>query len=159
MKKIILPLAVLLSLSACAQSSHLDQYFSRYNTDGVQVELSSFMLTMQFSDKPSDKDGDWLKKVSYVRCWSIDSARNLSGEELAALDKSLKLDNFEEWFTARKGKSRLELVSRKEKSGQEDIVCVIAGENGSGLCFHIKGHFTAKDLAQMEHSFADKAQD
>ena len=162
MKKLSLPLLIsLITFSACAQSSHLDKFYDQYHAanDGDGID-PSFLFNLSFAfhtrDNQDQKAGNWTRKITSVRCLVIDSKKtpNATGE-WSDLSSSLRADHFEEWFSVRKGKGRVQLLSRDDKDNMEDIACVIAGDDGGGLFFHLKGHFTAADKARMEAALQD----
>lgn len=157
MKKITFPLLILLvAFSACAQPSHLDRFFHRYQnkSDGESNDSFNpgFLFSASFSGKGSgDKDDSWMHKVTSVRCFIIDGKKTpAAGQEWADLSASLKADNYEEWFSVKKGQGRVQLLSLDGKDNQEDIACLLVGDDGGGLFFHLRGHFTAADKARMQ---------
>jgi Domain of unknown function (DUF4252) len=155
MKKLTFPLLILVAFSACAQPAHLDKFYQKYhakedNKDGFDP---GFLFTASFSGSHNsdDKDDNWLKKVTSVRCLIIDGKKAVDPtDEWNDLSASLRADHFEEWFSVRKGKGRVQLLSRDDRDNMEDIACVIVGDDGGGLFFHLRGHFTAADKARME---------
>jgi hypothetical protein len=167
-KSLATPLLILLvSFTACAQHSSLDQFYEKYHSTGNKDDISfdpSFLLNISFNGSnpaspagsAKDKPTDWSRKITSLRCLSIDAAH---AQEWADLSRTLKKDNFEEWFSVRKGKGRLQLLSRDGKEGPEEVVCLIVGEEGNGLFFHLRGHFTATDKARMQISLQDQYHD
>ena len=154
MKKLTLPLLILVTFSACAQPAHLDKFYQKYhalqdNKDGFDP---GFLFTASFSGShDSDDKNNWLSKVTSVRCLIIDGKKAVDPmQEWNDLSASLRADHFEEWFSVRKGKGRVQLLSLDNKDNLEDIACVIVGDDGGGLFFHLRGHFTAADKARME---------
>ncbi|HXB95620.1 MAG TPA: DUF4252 domain-containing protein [Puia sp.] len=156
MYKMMLPLMVLLTtVSACAQSPHLDEFYRKYHdgADGVdKVSMDpGFLFSASFSGNSDDTGKSWMHRITSVRCLIIDGKKSTMGErEWSDLGASLQADRFEEWFSARKGKSRFQLLSRDGKDNLEDIACLIIGDDGGGLFFHLRGHFTAADKARIE---------
>ena len=166
MKKIHLPVAILIvtfSLTACAQSSHLDRFYEQYHNAGGDTNIGldpGFLLSASFSgnnsgsnsDKNSDgQEGSWLKRVTGVHCLIIDGKKTPdASKEWADLSSSLRADHFEEWFSVRKGQGRVQLLSRDKGDVMEEIACLIVGDDGGGLFFHLRGHFSAADRAKME---------
>jgi hypothetical protein len=165
MKKLTFPLLILAAFSAltgftaCAQPAHLDKFYEKYhamqdNKDGFDP---GFLFTASFSGShDSDDKNNWLSKVTSVRCLIIDGKKAVDPtQEWSDLSASLSADHFEEWFSVRKGKGRVQLLSRDDKDNMEDIACVIVGDDGGGLFFHLRGHFTAADKARMEAALQD----
>lgn len=155
MKKMMLPLLVLVTaLSACAQSSHLDNFYRRYDNGADGNDLFSgnagFLFRASFSGNNENKDEDWMHKITAIRCLIIDGKNTAANREWAELGASLQADHFEEWFSARKGKSKFQLLSHDGKNSLEDVACLIIGDDGGGLFFHLRGHFTAEDKAKLE---------
>ena len=156
MKKFGFPLVILLvTFSACAQSSHLDRFYEQYhnaNADGNMGPGPGFLLSASFSgDHSGSEDGSWLKRVTAVRCLVIDGKKTPDvAKEWADLSSSLRADHFDEWFSARRGQGRVQLLSRDKGNVMEEIACLIVGDDDSGLFFHLRGHFTAEDRARME---------
>ena len=97
-KPITFPLLMLLvSFSACAQTSHVDQFYQKYqdtkkDKDGIEGGGWQFNFTGSGSSKSTD---DWFSKVSFLHCLSIDAAQ---AQEWSDLNRSISKDNFEEWF-------------------------------------------------------------
>ncbi len=165
MKKLTFPLLILaITFSACAQSSHLDKFYQQYHdtADGLGID-PTFLFSASFSgnkdnngdgnsnDGKADKDGNWMHKITAIRCMIIDGKKAPhAAKEWSDLTASLRADNFEEWFSIRKGTGRVQLLSRDKKDVTEEIACLIVGDDGSGLFFHLRGHFTAADRARME---------
>src|ERR1700734_2254323 len=155
MKKITFPLLILVAFSACAQPAHLDKFYQKYhsaedNKDGFDPGL---LFTASFSGSHNSDDAadNWLHKITSLRCLIIDGKKAVDPtQEWNDLSASLRADHFEEWFSVRKGKGRVQLLSRDDKDNMEDIACVIAGDDGGGIFFHLRGHFTAADKARME---------
>jgi uncharacterized protein DUF4252 len=159
MKKLTFPLLILVAFSACAQPAHLDKFYQKYhamqdNKDGFDP---GFLFTASFSGgHDSDDKNNWLSKVTSVQCLIIDGKKAVDPtQEWNDLNASLRADHFEEWFSVRKGKGRVQLLSLDNKDNMEDIACVIAGDDGGGLFFHLRGHFTAADKARMEAALQD----
>ena len=165
MKKLTFPLLILaITFSACAQSSHLDKFYEQYHdtANGLGID-PTFLFSASFSgnkdhdgdgnsnDGKADKDGNWMHKITAIRCMIIDGKKTSgAAKEWSDLTASLRADNFEEWFSIRKGTGRVQLLSRDKKDTMEEIACLIVGDDGSGLFFHLRGHFTAADRARME---------
>jgi Domain of unknown function (DUF4252) len=159
MKKLTFPLLILVAFSACAQPAHLDKFYQKYhamqdNKDGFDP---GFLFTASFSGgHDSDDKNNWLSKVTSVKCLIIDGKKAVDPtQEWNDLNASLRADHFEEWFSVRKGKGRVQLLSLDNKDNMEDIACVIVGDDGGGLFFHLRGHFTAADKARMESALQD----
>jgi hypothetical protein len=162
MQKIIFPLALLMiSLTACAQESHLDQFYHKFNDaseDGVNGSINpAFLLSMSGSLNTGSADSaknQWIRKITHIRFLSIDGAKTpATSQEWSELTRSLKDDEFEEWFSVREGKGTVRVLSRDGKDGQEEVVCVIGDKDGSGLVFQLKGRFSAADKARMMGAF------
>ena len=99
----------------------------------------------------SDKEGNWMHKITAIRCMIIDGKKTPNATaEWSDLTHALRADRFEEWFSIRKGTGRVQLLSRDKGDTMEEIACLIVGDDGSGLFFHLRGHFTAADRARME---------
>jgi hypothetical protein len=156
MQKMTLPLLLLLTaFTACAQPSHLDEFFRKYHSGGdgntnISVD-PGFLFSASFAPNANDSDKGWMHKISSIRCLIIDAKNSTtSGREWADLASSLQADRFEEWISIRKGKSRFQLLSRDGRDNQKDIACLIIGDDGGGLFFHLRGHFTDADKARIE---------
>jgi hypothetical protein len=110
-----------------------------------------FLFSASFAPNANDSDKGWMHKITSIRCLIID-AKNSSagGREWTDLASSLHADRFEEWISIRKGKSRFQLLSRDGQDKQKDIACLIVGDDGGGLFFHLRGHFTDADKARIE---------
>jgi hypothetical protein len=99
----------------------------------------------------SGEDGNWMHKITAIRCLIIDGKKTPNAaNEWSDLTRALRADHFEEWFSIRKGTGRVQLLSRDKGDTMEEIACLIVGDDGSGLFFHLRGHFTAADRARME---------
>lgn len=162
MQKLLFPLVLfLISLTACAQESHLDQFYHKFNsTDegGINGSISpSFLLSMSGSFNVGGGDStknEWLRKVTQIRFLSIDAAKTpAASQEWSELTRSLKDDEFEEWFSVRQGKGTVRVMSKERKDGQEEVVCVVVDKDGSGLVFQLRGRWTAADKARMQDAF------
>src|ERR1700709_964445 len=124
MQKLLFPLALLLvTFTACAQSSSLDQFYQKFNTgDGNGSINPAFLLNISGQDQHSDSSG-WLKKITVVRFMTIDAAKTpAASQEWSELTRSLKADHFEEWMSVHKGKGDFRLMSKDRKDGQEEVV-------------------------------------
>jgi|ERR1700744_3030059 len=163
MQKFLFPLALLvISLTACAQESRLDQFYHKFNsTDegGINGSISpAFLLNMSGSFNVGSADSvknRWIRKITQIRFLSIDGAKTPAvSEEWSELTRSLKDDAFEEWFSIREGKGTVRVLSKDGKDGQEELVCVVVDKDGSGLVFQLKGKFSAADKAQIQHAFS-----
>jgi len=157
MKTLILPLlALLVTLQACAQSSHLDKFYQHYHTQqqGDNGFDPGLLLNVSLSGhlgKSDSNDDNWMQRITSIHCLIIDGKKSPNAHhEFHDLDESLKADHFEEWFSIRKGEGRAQLMSRDGKESMEEVVCLIVGDDDSGLFFHLRGHFTAADKARME---------
>ncbi len=169
-KPISFPLLMLLvSFTACAQSSNLDRFYQKYQGASHQDKSGieggwNFSFTSSGDSKVSSRNeeaagqsaDDWFHKVSFIHCLSIDSTQT---REWSDLSRSLSKDDFEEWVSVRHGKGRFQLLSRDGKDGLEDVVCLIVGKGGNGLFFHLRGHFTAADKSRIRAAFQEKDSD
>src|ERR1700743_1342229 len=154
MKKLLFPLLILVCASACAQPSHLDQFYDKYHAAGNSGgDQSSFDPGVLFNISFSSGDtGDgWMHKVTAVHGLVLDGKKSAgAGREWNDLSDALKADHFEEWVSIRKGKGKAQLLSRDGKNDLTEVVALIVGDDNSGLFFHLRGHFTAADKARME---------
>ena len=155
MKKLTFPLLILaITFSACAQSSHLDKFYQQYHDGNTDLGVDpTFLFSASFSggDSKSESDSNWMHKITAIRCMIIDGKKTPgAAKEWSDLTASLRADRFEEWFSVRKGSGRVQLLSRDKNDTMEEIACLIVGDDGSGLFFHLRGHFTAADRARME---------
>ena len=157
----MLPLLIILAaFSACAQSSHLDEFYRKYqSSDGGGSNISvdpGLLFSASFTRNAADSEKDWTHRITSIRCLIIDGKNSAAGErEWSDLGASLKADRFEEWFSVRKGKSRFQLLSRDDKADRKEIACLIIGDDGGGLFFHMRGHFTDADKARIEAALQD----
>ena len=173
MQKLTFPLLILaFTFSACAQQSHLDKFYQQYHDTGANLGLDpNFLFSASFGGNGSndghdgnggngnndggkdndDNGGNWMHKISAIRCMIINGKKtpNAAGE-WSDLTRALRADHFEEWFAIRKGTGRVQLLSQDKGDTMEEIACLIVGDDGSGLFFHLRGHFTAADRARME---------
>jgi hypothetical protein len=152
-KPITFPLLILLvSLSACAQTSHVDEFYQKYQ-DAKKDGMEGGNWQFSFSGSGSSKSGgDWFSKLSFLHCLSIDAAQT---QEWSDLTRSISKDNFEEWFSVRHGKGRFQMLTCDGKEGIEDVVCIIVGKEGKGLFFHMRGRFSAADKERIKAAFQD----
>ena len=161
MKKLTFPLLILaLSFTACAQNSHLDKFYQQYHDSNTDLGVDpSFLFSaslngnVNFGGNGDSKDSNLLHKITAIRCLIIDGKKNHeSAREWADLSSSLRADHFEEWFSVRKGTGRVQLLSRDKGDAMEEIACLIVGDDGSGLFFHLRGHFTAADREKLQQA-------
>jgi len=167
MKKLTFPLLILaITFSACAQSSHLDKFYEQYHDTGDGLGIDpTFLFSASFSgnsgNNGDDKNGNsgkdandsnWMHKITSIRCMIIDGKKTPAAKEWSDLTSSLRADHFEEWFSVRKGTGRFQLLSRDKGDTMEQIACLIVGDDGSGLFFHLRGNFTAADRARIERA-------
>src|SRR5262245_24615691 len=73
---------------------------------------------------------DSRHKLASLNCQTIDAAH---GEELAWLSREVRKENFDELCAVRKGKGRFQLLSKDEKDGSKEFVCVLVGDEGNGI--------------------------
>lgn len=155
----MLPLLFILAgFTACAQPSHVDEFYRKYqSSDDGRLSLDPGLLfSASFSGNSADRDKDWMHKITSIRCLIIDGKNSAAGaREWADLGASLRADRFEEWVGIRKGKSRFQLLSREVRNDQMEIACLIVGDDGGGLFFHLRGHFTDADKARIEAALQD----
>ena len=156
MQKLLLPLALLLTtLSACSQNSQLDKFYDKYHAsdEGAGAFGSSFGVNATFSS--SDKKG-WLNKVTQFRMLILDTKKtpSLRGEwnELA---QSLKKDNYDDLVSIRKGEDNVRLLSKEGKDNLKEFVFFANGKDGGCVFMHIRGHFTAHDMEEIQASLQD----
>jgi hypothetical protein len=161
MKKLFTPLlAVLFTFTACAQDTHLDQFYQKFNSGENETSNGTINLSLllNLSSSSNTSDSGWWHKITLCRFIAIDSAKTAgAAKEWSELNQSLKDDHFEEWMSVRHGKEKFRMLARERKDGQEDVVCVAIDENGSGVFFHLRGHFSAADkdrigAALQEHN-------
>ncbi len=157
MKKIITPLMTLLMAVACqAQESHLDQFYQKFDAATSETTKGSMNLSLFLNLAGSDSSNSWMKKVTVCRFLAIDPQEMpKASQEWADLKQSLKDDHFEEWMSVRKGKSDFRIMAKDRKDGQEDVVCVVAGDKGGGVFFHIRGRFSTADKVRIQEMMQD----
>src|SRR5580658_2102480 len=157
MKKLITPLMILLVAVAChAQESHLDQFYQKFDAAGTETTKGSINLSLLLNLAGSDSSNSWMKKVTVCRFLTIDSLEtSRASQEWADLTQSLKDDHFEEWMSVKKGKSNFRIMTKDRKDGQEDVVCVVVGDHGGGVFFHVRGKFSAADKARSQEMMQD----
>jgi hypothetical protein len=149
---------VLAAFSACAQPSHVDEFYRKYQSsgDGNMSMDPGLLFSASFGGNSGDTGKNWIHKITSIRCLIIDGKNGAAGaREWADLGTSLRADRFEEWVSIRKGKSRFQLLSRDVRNDQKEIACLIVGDDGGGLFFHLRGHFTDADKARIEAALQD----
>lgn len=164
MHKLLLSLTIgaitLHSFSSCAQSTHLDNFYRKYQPasgeDGDKGSGSisfdpSFMLHACFSGEANKGSKGWMQKISNIRLFFVDAKKTPAArEEWSELEQSLNQDKFEELFVVRKGTDRMRLLSKDSKSDQKEVAFLVVGQDGNGMFFHFRGHFTSKDLESLQ---------
>lgn len=149
------------TLSACAQESGLDKFYNKYKHSG-QMDGSisidpGFLLNASFSSGGnSDEKEGWMHKVTRIRVLILDGKKTpLAGEDLKALNRSLRSEQYEELVSVRKGKDNVQLLEKACKDGLKEIVFLAAGEDGGGLFIEFRGNFTARDLEKIQSAIQD----
>jgi hypothetical protein len=163
-KSLFFPLLmVLVSFTACAQSSHVDEFYRKYQDmekgkDGNEGGWNfNFSNSGTFTASKSEQSaGDWLSKVSFIRCLHIQADQ---AQEWSDLNRSISRDKFDELFSVNKGKHLFKMLTRDGQEGVEDVVCLLSGEDGKGVFFHLRGRFTAEDRKQIQAAFQKKEGD
>ena len=179
MHKLLFSLAIAsISLTSCAQDSHLDKFYRKYQSaaaspsgsigsdkaspgktnitissdNGSSLSLDpSFMLNACFPATDNSAASGWVHKMTNLRLIILDGEKNASAmQEWTELEQSLKQDQFEELLTIRKGSDRVRLLSKEGAEGMKQVAFLVAGKDGSGLFFHFRGHFTEKDMASIQ---------
>jgi hypothetical protein len=158
MKKFITPLFALIVAASCqAQENHLDKFYQKFDNEGSETVKGSINLALLMNFGDHDSSDGWMKKVTMCRFLTFDQEKTTkASEEWSELAQVLKEDHFEELMTVRKGKGNLRLLEKERKDGQEDIVCLAAGEHGGGVFFHVRGRFTAADKARIQAALQDR---
>jgi hypothetical protein len=171
MNKLLFPLALLLTLSACSQhpdqrssgdeSPSLDKFYNRFHTDDKEGGISidpGFLLNAGFSGKDDDKDhSGWMHKVTHVRLLILDDkATPARQQEWSELSRSLRDDRFDELFTIRQGKDRVQLLSKERADGEKEVVFLAGDKEGGGLFIHFRGSFTAQDMEKIQSALQNK---
>jgi len=170
MSKLLIPLALIITLSACStansqspgssrdESPTLERFYNRFNSenhDGNSISIDpTFILNASFSGKESNKD--WMHKITKVRLLILDD-KKMSGlqQEWRELSESLQKDRFEELLTIRKGQDRLQLFSKDRSDGQKEVVFLAGEKAGGGLFIHFRGNFTAADMEKIQSTLQD----
>jgi hypothetical protein len=158
MKQSMFPfLMLLVSLAACGQESHLDRFYHKFAAEGTNDLTGSvnpsFLLNISCG---GSGDSGWMHKITMVRCLTVDAGKTPdAGQEWNELAQSLRAYHFEEWFSIRH-KGDIRLLSKDRADGQEEVVCVIVDQHGSGLLFHLRGRFTAADKDRISGAFRDE---
>lgn len=163
MKRLFLPLALVITLSACSQSQaqlaespSLDKFYERFNADGnkdgnISVD-PSFLLNASFSGDKNN-NSSWIHKVTHVRLLILgDKKTRAQQQEWNELPHTFRQDNFEDLLTIRKGQERVQLLSKERKDGDKEVVFWVADKDGSGLLIHFRGSFTEKDMDKIRES-------
>jgi uncharacterized protein DUF4252 len=162
MRTLLFPLAFMaFTLSACAQESGFDKFYNKYKNSGqIDGNISidpGFLLNASFSSggNSNEKDG-WMHKITRVRVLILDGKKNpLAGEDLKALNKSLRSEQFEELVSVRKGKDNVQLLDKERKDGLKEVVFLATGEDGGGLFIEFRGNFTDHDLEKIQSAIQD----
>jgi hypothetical protein len=164
MHKLLLSLTIigiaLSSLSACAQSTHLDNFYRKYQSSSADdgdkgsgtISLDpSFMLNACFSGEANNASKGWMHKITNIRLLFVDGKKAPSArQEWSELEQSLSQDKFEELFVVRKGSDRMRLLSKDRSADLKEVAFLVVGKEGSGMFFHFRGHFTSKDLESLQ---------
>lgn len=149
MKTFFFPLTVLLlTITACAQPSHVDQVCRQYGTGDGQLSIDpGILLNVSFSSK----------KISTLHCLLIDGKKTPNAaREFRDLERAVLDDHFEEWFSIRKGKGRVQVLSREGKGDLTEIACLLVGDDDGGIFFHLRGHFTDEDKARIKAALQEQ---
>ncbi len=142
MRTYLLPLvAILIGINACAQPSHLDLAYQQFNGDASMSFDPGIMLNISFSSK----------KISVLHCFIVDGKKTPdAGRRRRNVDRAVREDQFEEWFSIRKGRGRVAAYSLEGPGGLTDLVCLLVGDDDGGLYFHLRGHFSEEDKHKIE---------
>ena len=143
MKTLALPLiAFLFTLSACAQSSHLDKICRQYSNGDNQLSIDpGVLLNISFSNK----------KITALHCLIIDGKKSPNAhQEFRDLEHAVRADNFEEWFSIRKGNNKIAVYSLDGPGDTKELAGWLTGDDDGGIFFHLRGHFTEEDKARIK---------
>src|ERR1700761_5058481 len=142
MRTYLLPLLTLLITgAACAQSSHLDKVYRQYSTDNQLSIDPGLLLNVSFSSN----------KISVMHCLILDGKKSPNAaREWKDLENAVLADHFEEWFSVRKGKSKVIAWSLDGPGNLTDLDGMLVGDDNGGLFFHFRGHFTPEDKARIQ---------
>lgn len=149
MKALLFPLtALLLTVTACAQTSHVDKVCQQYSNNDGQISIDpGIILNVSFSSN----------KISTLHCLLIDGKKTPNAaREFRDLERAVLDDHFEEWFSIRKGKGRVQLLTREGKGDLEEIACLLVGDDDGGIFFHLRGHFTDEDKARIKAALQEQ---
>ena len=130
-----------------AQSTHLENVCRQYEGDNAQLGIDpGTLLNISFASK----------KITTLRCLIIDGKKTPNaGREFRDLERAVRDDHYEEWFSIRKGKGRVAAWSLDGPGDRKDLVCLLVGDDDGGLFFHLRGHFTDADKAKLEAALQD----
>jgi hypothetical protein len=150
-------MTVLVAVACHAQESHLDQFYQKFDASGSDTTKGSMNLSLFLNLAGSDSSNSWMKKVTVCRFLAMDSLEApKAGQEWAELTQSLKDDHFEECMSVKKGRSNFRIMTKDRKDGQEDVVCVVTGDHGGGVFFHVRGRFSAADRVRIQEMMQDR---
>ncbi|MBS1663491.1 MAG: hypothetical protein JST68_20785 [Bacteroidetes bacterium] len=108
------------------------------------------IVLVSLSGRAQGKKEGWGNKITSFSCRTIDAAHS---QEWNDLSRSLRKDGFEEWFGVRKGKERLQVLSREGREGITELACMIVGKEGDGLYMSLGGRFTVEEKEKIKLSF------
>jgi hypothetical protein len=167
MQKLLFPLALLITLSACSQGSAgsparrsspddgaLDKFYDRFQDAHFSLD-PRIMLNASFSGK--ETNSGWMHKVTQIRLLILgDKKTPAQQQEWSELSRSLRADQFDELVTIRKGEDKIQLLSKEREDGDKEIVFLAGNKNGGGLFFCFRGHFTEQDMNNILSALQDK---
>ena len=147
---------VVFTNSACAQSKSINRFIKQQGRLAESDHLSIGGFVLKIAAKFVDDDGarDVVRHLSRVRVMTVPAATRIPGEAIRELREGVKSESFEDFFMAREGSDRIEVLIRESGEGITDLLLLLQDREEDQLTLvSVEGLFRFKDLENLTLDF------
>ncbi len=160
---IVITILLLVPVLLSAQSKSIEAFHKKYENDRdatvVSINGSLFSIFAKLGEYAEKEDkelrsmGNLAANIQSMKVLSLPIYKvGIDQSEINQLKSNLKAENYEELFSARKGRKTINCYSQGNKSEIRNMV-VLVNERDDFTIMNINGNLSMKDLAVLAKNF------
>ena len=148
--------AFLFTTGAFAQSKSVNRFIKKQGrlADSEHLNIGGFVLKIAAKFVDDDDASRIVRHLSRLRVMTVPGASRISAEAIRDLKQGVRSESFEDFFMAREGGQRIEVLVRDTEEGITDLLMLIQESDEDKLTLvSVEGLFRFSDLKDLSLEF------
>jgi hypothetical protein len=146
----------LIGTSASAQSKTINSFIKKQGrlAESEHLDIGGFVLKVAAKLSKDEEVGEVARHLSRLRVMTVPEASRIPAAALTDLRQGVKSERFEDFFYAREGSDRIEVLLREGEEGITDLLLLLQDKEEDSLTLvSVEGLFRFKDLENLSLEF------